>query len=64
MAKLKKCRECGETISALERPNGEPNALGFELEDGSIYWICIKCFNKWREGKVSKDTKDAIDGGL
>ena len=56
------CRECGNNFSTDPRPDGQPNGLGFELEDGSIYYVCIDCFIKWRDSKVSQETEDAING--
>lgn len=41
------CKECGKPFSKLPRADGSPNGVGFELEDKSIYYVCIDCFEKW-----------------
>ena len=41
MAKIT-CNECGKEINP-GNTNGLPNGVGFELEDGTIYNVCLDC---------------------
>lgn len=38
-----KCAKCGKSFEAGTRPDGLPNGVGFELQDGRIIKICADC---------------------
>lgn len=38
-----KCDYCGAKITPGTRPDGYPNAVGFELKDGTIITVCYHC---------------------
>ena len=38
-----KCDYCGSVIKPGHRPTGEPNGVGFHLEDGKILSMCYHC---------------------
>ena len=40
------CIECGREITLGTRPDGLPNGVGFELEDGTIIPVCSDCILK------------------
>jgi len=41
-----KCKKCGKEFEVGNRPDGLPNGVGFEMEDGSIINICTECIIK------------------
>ena len=43
------CTVCGREIIPGTRPDGLPNGVGFELEDGTIIPVCDECI--WTEGE-------------
>lgn len=45
------CKECGNEFPEEPRSDGQPCGVGFELEDGSTYYVCIDCFEKWLNEK-------------
>ena len=38
-----RCNKCGKEFEVGNRPNGLPNGVGFQLEDGSVYAFCADC---------------------
>ena len=38
-----KCDECGKFFEVGNRPDGIPNGIGFEMEDGTVYNVCSQC---------------------
>ena len=38
-----KCDMCGKLFEAGNRPDGTPNGVGFEFEDGSLLNVCSEC---------------------
>lgn len=44
-----KCVECGKEFEPGNRPDGLPNGIGFELEDGTILNYCADCLIKLGE---------------
>lgn len=50
-----RCNECGRLFSSGHNSNGLPNGVGFELEDGNIYNICIDCIIKKGEEVINTD---------
>ena len=40
------CNECGKTFSPGSQPNGMPNGIGFETENGEIYNVCYECMER------------------
>ena len=51
-----KCSICGEIFFPGNKPNGEPNGVGFELEDGSVLNICIDCLHTIEKRRSDIDT--------
>lgn len=37
------CNVCKRKFSPGNRPDGLPNGLGFQLEDGSVFNMCADC---------------------
>ena len=37
------CSYCGSVFEPGNRPNGAPNGMGFQLEDGCIINLCYHC---------------------
>lgn len=53
-----KCDKCNNNISdTIERADGLPNGVGFQLEDGRLINICADCINKL--GKLQEAGDDA-----
>lgn len=40
------CDECGKEFKPGNRPDGLPNGVGFQLENGQIINICCDCVIK------------------
>lgn len=38
-----KCDYCGSVFKPGNRPDGYPNGIGFQLEDGHIINLCYHC---------------------
>lgn len=38
-----KCDYCGSTFKQGNRPDGYPNGVGFQLQNGSLINICYHC---------------------
>ena len=38
-----KCCSCGNEFQEGKRPDGLPNGVGFEFEDGSMLNCCTEC---------------------
>lgn len=55
MLKVKICRECNKPFPNEPRANGQPNGVGFELENGEVYYLCIDCFEKWLNAKKEEE---------
>lgn len=43
MKAITKCDCCGKTFKDGYRPDGIPNGLGFQLQDGRIFNMCAEC---------------------
>lgn len=41
-----KCDNCGNEFEIGSRPDGLPNGIGYQLQDGTIYNICTDCVIK------------------
>ena len=54
-----KCQSCGREFEAGNRPDGLPNGVGFQLEDGSVISCCTECIIK--KGKRSNLTNDILN---
>lgn len=51
-----KCDKCNNNISdVIQRGDGLPNAIGFELEDGRVITLCADCISKLGELKERND---------
>ena len=48
-----KCDECGKEFEVGSRPDGLPNGVGFQLEDGTIWNVCAECIVK-----IGKELKE------
>lgn len=56
-AKTVKCNECGMLIIPGSRPDGLPNGVGFQMQDGSIYNLCCNCI-------IKKGKENMENGGI
>lgn len=52
-----KCSECGKLIIPGNRPDGLPNAVGFVLEDGTLYNVCCECIIKEGKEKLGRNDR-------
>lgn len=41
-----KCDNCGNEFEIGNRPDGIPNGIGFQFEDGTVFNICTDCIIK------------------
>ena len=46
MDKTITCDKCGKEFKVGNRPDGLPNGVGFQLENGQIINICCDCIIK------------------
>lgn len=37
------CDKCGKEVEFGNQPNGLPNGVGFELDDGEVINVCAEC---------------------
>ena len=51
-----KCNICGEIFFPGNKANGEPNGVGFQFADGSIFNVCHACICKTGTGEIDPDT--------
>ena len=49
-----KCDKCGKEFDAGNRPDGRPNGVGFQMEDGSVINYCADCLTQLGEEKKMK----------
>ena len=61
-----RCNKCGKEFEVGNRPNGLPNGVGFQLEDGWIYAVCADCliemgWEKWKE-ELEQEKKNEQKG--
>ena len=49
-----RCDKCGKEFKVGNRPDGLPNGVGFQLEDGSIYTVCADCLIEMGREKREK----------
>lgn len=49
-----KCNECGEEFTPGNRPDGLPNGIGIQMQDGRIYNICSECIIKLTPERIEE----------
>lgn len=59
-----KCDNCGKEFEPGNRPDGIPNGIGYQLQDGTIYNICTDCIIKiGQELAEQKGDRDGMENG-
>lgn len=53
-----KCDKCKKEVSTKPRKDLRPNAIGYELEDGTEITLCYECLMKL--GKATEKEKDVF----
>lgn len=56
-----KCDKCGKNFKRGNRPDGIPNGIGFQLQDGRVINVCADCVMSFRTAEW-KAWLDAIRG--
>ena len=51
-----KCQSCGREFEVGKRPDGLPNGVSFQLEDGNVIIYCTECIiNKGKRRNLTSD---------
>ena len=55
-----KCDKCGKSFKPGNQPNGIPNGIAFQMDDGAMVTVCAECVASFAtdEGKRWLDKLD------
>ena len=56
------CSKCKKEFMAGNRPDGLPNGVGFEMEDGLVINLCANCIMEL--GKLDRESQEKFIGEL
>ena len=56
------CSKCKNKVYIGNRPDGLPNGVGFEMEDGLVINLCANCIMEL--GKLDRESQEEFIGEL